>query len=391
MSQQIQESLPESGPKSQTGPIRRARRRLAAVSCLLLVGFLALGGAWWMLASARFDEERVRTEAETIHNAMAGMLAMGLPVSDFIGFHAASDRVLRFDPTVRAVEIADQAGRVVLRNPETFEASTLGWYDGAGPRADPAAADIRHQGWQSRFSLPVTGRFGPSGSVVVYFEHEIVAEFGRSTAIAGLAAMVLLAIGIAVHATVLANPEVFRSYREMATLYGVTCVIGLGVVGATIFGLGAAKAVETANAYGESLGSRIGDAMALGIDPIDLVGLDEVIREYRESNDIISYVALLEGNRIVAAAGLEDATDRWLRPDGEFDAVIEVRPRRLYRPQYRVAVGIPLAPVAGILWRSGSVAMLGALALTVIGFALLAWIRVPAPSASLPEAAHATA
>jgi hypothetical protein len=168
-------------------------------------------------------------------------------------------------------------------------------------------------------------------------------------------------------------------------------VIGLGVVGATIFGLGAAKAVETANAYGESLGSRIGDAMALGIDPIDLVGLDEVIREYRESNDIISYVALLEGNRIVAAAGLEDATDRWLRPDGEFDAVIEVRPRRLYRPQYRVAVGIPLAPVAGILWRSGSVAMLGALALTVIGFALLAWIRVPAPSASLPEAAHATA
>lgn len=376
MSQQIQETLTDYTP--DISATRSARRRLAAITCLVLAGFVLLGGTWWILTSSRFDVERIRTEAETIHKAMGGMLTMGLPVSDFIGFDAASDRVLRFDTAVRAVEIVDLTGQVVLRNPAEFDAGSLDWDDGSFLGLGIEVPGIQHHGRLSRFSLPVAGRFGPAGSVAVYYEHEIVAEFSRSTAIAGLAAMVLLALAIAVHATLLANPEVFQSYRELATLYGVTCLIGVVIVGATIFGLGATKAIETANAYGESLGSRLGDAMALGIDPSDLVGLGDVVREYQESNDIISYVALLEGNRIEAAAGLQDPTDRWARPDGALDAVIEVRPRRLYRPQYRVAVGIPLAVVTQILWQTGITAMLGAAALIAAGLALLARVRVPA-------------
>lgn len=370
--------------------VRSARRRLVATLCLVLAGLAILGGAWWTLASARFDVERIRTEAETIHKAMGGMLAMGLPVSDFIGFEAASDRVLRLDTAVRAVEIVDLTGQVVLRSPESFDAGARDWSEGSFLGLGNEAPGIEHSGWLSRFAQPVAGRFGSAGSVVVYYEHEIVAEFSRSTAIAGVAAMVLLAVGVAVHATVLANPEVFQSYRELATLYGVTCLIGVAIVGATIGGLGATKAIETANAYGESLGSRLGDAMALGIDPSDLVGLGDVVREYQESNDIISYVALLEGNRIEAAAGLRDQTDRWVRPDGVLDAVIEVRPRRLYRPQYRVAVGIPLEVVTRILWQTGATAMLGAAALMALGLGLLTRVRVPASAdAAVPLPARA--
>ena len=389
MSQQNQETGTEYSPEMSAA--QGARRRLAALVCLVLAGLVLLGAAWWTLTSSRFDVERVRTEAETIHKAMAGMLSMGLPVSDFIGFEAASDRVLRFDPAVRAVEIVDLTGQVVLRNPATFDAGTRDWDDGSFLGLGADVPGIQHHGWLSRFSLPVAGRFGPAGSVIVYYEHQIAAEFSRSTAIAGVAAMVLLALGLVVHATVLANPEVFQSYRELAILYGVTCVIGLGILGATIFGLAATKAIETANAYGESLGSRLGDAMALGIDPSDLVGLGDVVREYQETNDIISYVALLEGNRVEAAAGLQDQTDRWARPDGVLDAVIEVRPRRLYRPQYRVAVGIPLAVVTQILWQTGLAVMLGAAALVTAGFGLLWRVRVPgSPTVDLPLPARAS-
>ena len=375
MSQHVQAGLMEA--PSEASGIRAARRSLVATICVVLVGLVLLGAAWWTLTSSRFDVERIRTEAETVHNAMGGMLAMGLPVSDFIGFDAASDRVLRFDPAVRAVEIVDLTNQVVLSNPATFDAGAVGWDDGSYLGLGMEVPGIQHHGRLSRFSLPVAGRFGPAGSIVVYYEHEIIAEFSRSTAIAGLAAVILLALGITVHVTVLANPEVFQSYRELATFYGVTCLIGLVIVGATISGLAATKAVETANAYGESLGSRLGDAMALGIDPSDLVGLGDVVREYQESNDIISYVALLEGNRIEAAAGLQGSADRWVRPDGVLDAVIEVRPRRLYRPQYRVAVGIPVTVVTGILWQTGGTVMLAAAALIALGFGLLVKIRVP--------------
>lgn len=374
MSQPIQESLTDYSP--DLSATRSARRRLAAIICLVLAGFALLGGVWWMLISSRFDVERVRTEAETIHNAMGGMLSMGLPVSDFIGFDAASDRVLRFDAAVQAVEIVDLTGQVVLRNPAEFDAGSGDWNDGSLMGLGTEAPGIQHHGRLSRFSLPVAGRFGPAGSVVVYYEHQTAAEFSRSTAIAGLATMILLAAGLMVHVTILANPEAFQSFRELAILYGATCLIGLSIVGATIAGLAATKAIETANAYGESLGSRLGDAMALGIDPSDLVGLGDVVREYQESNDIISYVALLEGNRIEAAAGLQGPADRWTRPNGVLDAVIEVRPRRLYRPQYRVAVGIPTAVVTRILWQTGLTTLVGAAVLIALGLALLTRVRV---------------
>lgn len=362
--------------------IATARLRFAATLCLVLTGLVLLGSAWWIQASSRFDVERIRTQAETIQNAMGGMLAMGLPVSDFIGFDAASNRVLRLDTAVRGIEIVDLTNRVVLKNPAEFDAASLDWNDGSFQGLGVDVPGIEHHRSLSRFSLPVAGRFGPAGSIVVYYEHQMVAEFSRSLALAGFAAMVLLALGLLVHAVVLANPEVFLSYREMASLYAVTCLIGVAIMGATIVGLGATKAIETANAYGESLGSRLGDAMALGIDPSDLAGLGDVVREYHGSNDIISYVALLEGNRIEAAAGLQNQTDRWERPDGVFDAVIEVRPRRLYRPQYRVAIGIPLTVVTKVLWQTGPIAMFGAGALIAVGLALLAWIRVSSPPAS---------
>ena len=389
MTQQLQSDLADTAADGSAIPT--ARRRLVGCICLVLAGLVLLGATWWILASSRFDVERIRTEAETVHKAMGGMLSMGLPVSDFIGFDAASGRVLRFDSTVRAVEVVDLTDRVVLQNPAEFDVSGLEWTDGSFLGLGAELPGIEHSDWLSRYSLPVAGRFGPAGSIVVYYEHEIVAEFSRSTAIAGFAAMVLLTLGVVVHVAVLANPEVFQSFRELATVYVLTSLIGVAIVGATIFGLGATKAIETANAYGESLGARLGEAMALGIDPSDLVGLGDVVREYQESNDIISYVALLEGNRVEAAAGLQEPTDRWVRPDGVFDAVIEVRPRRLYRPQYRVAVGIPLEVVTRVLWQTGATAMLGAAVLIALGLALLAWVRVAQPSATTATPLRASA
>lgn len=393
MNQQVQASATDTATDTAPDPsaVRRARRTMAALLCLMLAGIVLLGSVWWLQASSRFDVERIRTEAETVRKAMDGMLAMGLPVSDFIGFDAASDRVLRFDPAVRAVEIADLTGQAVLRNPPAFDAGARDWRDGSLLGLGAEGPGIEHHGRLSRFSLPVAGRFGPAGSVVIYYEHGIMAELSRSAAVAGLAAVVLLALGVVVHTTVLANPETFQSYRELATLYAATGLVGAAMVGASVFGLGATKAVETANAYGESLGSRLGDAMALGIDPSDLVGLGDVVREYQESNDIISYVALLEGNRIEAAAGLPVATDRWVRPDGALDAVIEVRPRRLYRPQYRVAVGVPMAVVTRILSQTGGTAMLGAAALIALGLALLTRVRITEPAGTqVPAPARST-
>ena len=101
-----------------------------------------------------------------------------------------------------------------------------------------------------------------------------------------------------------------------------------------------------------------------------------MVKEYRESNQIIGYVALLEGNRIAAATGLDANARRWQHPDGYFDAIYEVRPRRLYTPQYRVAVGIHWRVVVRELGEAAIVPSGLAVLLLLLGTYLVSRLRV---------------
>ncbi|MEQ8397407.1 hypothetical protein [Thalassobaculum sp.] len=325
---------------SETSAVAAARVRVAVVLATTLAAILILGGITWAQVAARFDTDRVRTEGETIRNAMSGMLSMGLPLGDFIGFQAVSARVLRADPAIRAVIVRDRNGMVVLSNPSdlgpagnqpalTFASSATN---------DSTAVDESQS--TTRLAIPIIDRFGPAGSLELIFERALIGELTRNAAVAGLAAVVLLGMGLLVHCLAIANPEYFQSRRDLIRTYAAANVVGVGLVVSALVGLTAEKAEETAGVYAQSLGARLTEAVDLGISLDDLSGLDDVVREYRDTNSVIGYVALLEGNRIATSTGLNDTGGRWSRPTGYVDAAYEVRPRRLYTPQYRVRVGI---------------------------------------------------
>ncbi len=318
------------------GPaVAAARVRAALLFVATLVGILGLAAVTWMQVSERFDTARVRTEGETVRNAMAGMLSMGLPLQDFIGFEAVSARVVQSNPGIRRIIVRDRGGAVVLASPRPpGGAASLP----AAP-ADAAAA-LEGLDGASRLTMPIVNRFGPAGTLELVYDRSPLGDLTRNAALAGLAAMALLAVGVVVHGLAIANPEFFQSRWELVAGYAAASVIGVALAASALVGLAAEKAEETAGAHAYSLGARLGEAVSLGISPDDLSGLDEVVREYQESNAVIGYVALLEGNRIAAAAGLDPAEVRWHHPSGYFDALHEVRPRRLFTPQYRVAVGI---------------------------------------------------
>src|SRR3546814_6355180 len=145
---------------------------------------------------------------------------------------------------------------------------------------------------------------------------------------------------------------------------------------AALAGLSADKAEEIAGAYAHSLGARIGEAVAVGISPDNLSGLDRVVDEYRDSNRVIGYVALLEGNRVAASTGYGEPGRRWDRPAGYLDAVYEIRPRRLYTPQYRVAVGIHWRVAMLELASAALIPALIMAALLGVGVAALLRLRV---------------
>ncbi len=350
-----------------------ARLRTVLAFSLTLLAILVLGGAIWLQVAARFDTARIRTEAETVRNAMSGMLAMGLPLEDFIGFPAVSARVFQTNPGVRAVVVRDAGGRPVLSTVK----GDVAWPPpafGVSMTVDDVVVD-RVDGL-SRVALPIVNRFGPVGTVELVFERDPLGDLTRNAALAGLLATTLLAIGLIVHGLAIANPEFFESRRDLLGAYATVAALGLALAASTLGGLAAEKAAETAGAYASSLGARLGEAVAVGISPEDLSGLDDVVQEYQASNRIIGYVALLEGNRIAAATGLATGQRRWKRPEGYFDAIYEVRPRRLYTPQYRVAVGIPWRVAIRELIDAAVVPSAIAVAVLLLGSMLVARIRL---------------
>lgn len=361
----------ESETDSQA--VAAARGRTVIAFSLTLLAILVLGAFVWLQVAARFDTARIRTEAETVRNAMAGMLAMGLPLEDFIGFQPVTARVLHANPSVRAIVVREPGGRPVLSSPP--EHGPADWRPPVFTApVGPHDVVLDRVGAYSRVAMPVLNRFGPAGTLEVLFLREPLRDLTRSAALAGLAALTLLTIGLVVHGLAIANPEFFQSRRDLIGAYATIGALGLGLTASTLLGLTAEKAEETAGAYATSLGARLGEAVALGISPDGFSGLDDVVREYRDSNRVIGYVALLEGNRIAAATGLTSTGERWSRPDGYFDALYEVRPRRLYTPQYRVAVGIPLQVAlrelaAAALWP-------GALALGILALGAVAVARL---------------
>ena len=352
-----------------------ARVRTVLAFALTLLAVLVLAAVIWLQVAARFDTARVRTEAETVRNAMAGMLSMGLPLEDFIGFPSVSSRVFQANASVRAIVVRDPGGHPVLSSPGAHD--PVGWEAPAfqAPIEETSVAVDRAGGF-ARVALPIFNRFGPAGSLEVVFERDPMRDLARNAALAGLAAITLLTIGLVVHGLAIANPEFFQSRRDLIGAYATVSALGLFLTASTLIGLAAEQAEETAGAYAYSLGARLGEAVELGISPDSLSGLGEVVSEYRDSNRIIGYVALLEGNRIATAAGLGAAGSRWVNPDGYFDALYEVRPRRLYTPQYRVAVGIHWRVVVRELAEAAVVPSAIAVVLLILGTVVVSRLRV---------------
>ena len=350
--------------------VSRARLRAALLFVMTLVVILGLAAVTWLQVSERFDTSRIRTEGETVRNAMTGMLSMGLPLQDFIGFEAVAARVVQSNPSIRTIIVRDRGGAVVLASPQPpGGVASL-------PAALANATAVDRVDGASRLTMPIVNRFGPAGALELIYERSPLGDLTRNAALAGLAAVILLAVGVVVHGLAIANPEFFQSRFELVAGYAVATTIGIALTASALAGLAAEKAEETAGAYAYSLGARLGEAVSLGISPDDLSGLDEVVREYQESNSVIGYVALLEGNRIAAVAGLDPAEVRWQHPSGYFDALHEVRPRRLYTPQYRVAVGIRWAVAMRQLYEAATVPAAITIVLLVVGSVLMARLRV---------------
>lgn len=351
-----------------------ARIRTVLAFSLTLLAILVLGAAVWLQVAARFDTARIRTEAETVRNAMSGMLSMGLPLEDFIGFPAVSSRVFHANPGVRAIVVREPGGRAVLASPAGL---SVDWNAAAfGPAVAPGDVLVDRTNGRARVAMPVFNRFGPAGSLELLFERDPVRDLTRNAALAGLAALTLLTIGLVVHGLAIANPEFFQSRRDMIGAYATISALGIALTASTLVGLASEKAEETAGAYAYSLGTRLGEAVELGISPDGLSGLDDVVKEYRDSNRVIGYVALLEGNRIATATGLDAEVLRWVPPAGYFDALYEVRPRRLYTPQYRVAVGIDWRVAIRELMEAAVVPAAIALAVLALGTVVVARLRV---------------
>ncbi|HYE01055.1 MAG TPA: hypothetical protein VEH84_16850 [Alphaproteobacteria bacterium] len=329
------------GPARRTSRVGNARR-LLAVLILAVAATAAIALFSARSVAERLQAEQLATQAEVVKSAATGLLTAGLPLRDFAGFGSVAQRVLAGDPGVKAVEALDPARATAFwrGQDEVSRSDTAGPWRPRGTVAGARGAALEESASLIRVVVPLEDRFGTAGYVAVYAARDEIAAGALQAFWPAFAVIAFVLAGSALHYLAIAHGEAFRSGREMGLLFAVPYAICLAALAVTLAGVTASRFEGKAQAFAESIGARLGEAVAVGLDLEAFTELKGLIREYQAINPDIGLITLVVGNSVELRSDDAPTGGRWAEPDGAFTRVVEIRPREILAPQLRVAAAI---------------------------------------------------
>jgi predicted MFS family arabinose efflux permease len=298
---------------------------LVTALSLLLLGYVAYGEARRTYPSFQLD--RLSAQAELVGHAMEPFLLVGLPLEQFPGFVPATQSLLDSDASIRAAYVVDTRGEVVFVN--------------AQPGVEDLGDDVRHY----RVTRPLQSKFGVVGELHLLMDRAAVTDTidRRFTVVAAIGALLLAAFTVG---------AIFVGRRRAATRW-VTALYGLAIVALTAVAIVSMVALYTAGIAGKTdaiartLGKRLAAPIALGLDLSDLSGVDATLRQYKQLNPDLSFVALTRQERVMIHTDEARVGAEWIASQDHFEYSVP-----LDGGDTVVRVGVPTSLIASKLWRS---------------------------------------
>ncbi|MEX2517713.1 MAG: MFS transporter [Paracoccaceae bacterium] len=317
----------------------RSAALLALVAALSLALLIYVGWGEAKRAYPEFVIDKLVAQGEVVENAMAGHLRAGLPLREFPGFQQIAGPIMTTDPSIAAIIARDMTGAAVF---------SVG--DAAAPAVSPdtgeGRATLRRDETWLQVSLPLRSRFEPVGRLEV--------TIARAGVDARIGAMLPMLAALACGLTLLFGGLAFRASSrgdgEMgAGIVGLYALIFIGVaaaVTANLVSLYSEGAQAKAMAVSDSLGQRIRPLFDYGLTLDDVVGLDQLLADYRRLNDDISAVGIVRDGVIVIHSDPAMIGQPWRAAAGAYEYSVALDARQ--NEEIRVGVVLP----AEVVWKA---------------------------------------
>lgn len=322
------------------GSIRKAvldGAMMALVSGLSLLLLIYVGYGEAMRTYQQFQIEKLAAQGRVMQSSMESFLLPGLPMRQFIGFKAQSDRILASDATIAAMVAFDSAGATVFANGSAELPLLLG--DSEFDGDDGGGIDLRENDDYLQVVLPLRDRFEVVGSLAISMPRSVVAdrvsaEFVWLLVVAG-GVSGFFGLLVAVGGSHLAGER--RRWLHVA--YALTFLgMSIGVV-VTLISLYSEGAQAKTTALADSLGQRLSSIVRSGLNITEIRGLEQVFSDYQRLNPDISAAGLIVDSVVTIHTDRSAVGQPWVGSPGTYEYQVN-----LTRPggrDIRVSVALP--------------------------------------------------
>lgn len=260
---------------------------VAGLSLVLLI-YVGYGEATRTLQ--QFQVDKLASQGRYLQSTLNDFLRPGHPIKQYVGFKAQTGNILASDPTIGGMAIFDGYGKLVFGNGYVGQELLTG-EDVANGEGE-GAFSVRSNNDLVQVLLPLRDRFEQVATLVITMERAVVTDRVRSSFEPLLAAALFAAVAFGI-ATSLTGADLTARKRWLHALFAVSFIGVSGVVIATLVTLYSEGAQAKSKSMADTLGQRLSNIVAFGLNIWEIDGIDDLLKNYRSLNPDLAHAAII--------------------------------------------------------------------------------------------------
>jgi MFS family permease len=346
--------------------------RLSPINLVLAVSLLVVGYVGYGESHRAFPVfvlDKVAADSQQIKATLDGYLQAGLPLRQFPGFKPLTDSILQADDSLIAISVVTVKGEVVFENFEEQDRSFVvshmhesheSFAQILGNLVPQKKGDAQpYQVIETRSAydivLPIQNKFETVGYLRLTSPKNLIEK-----TINGYffwVFVVLIVLVLAYYGFLLATEARWGTSerRWLQVSYGLVFFAMAGFVVYTLINIYSDGIQEKTKVLANTLAFRLNKVIELGLTLDDIDGLDRALGDYKRLNPDISYVALIQGGRVLIHTDESQRGKRWVSQPNHYEftaplSASETTDREAIRTS--TLVGIEKSVVYTQLWRN---------------------------------------
>ncbi len=292
-----------------------------ALLSLLLLGYVGLGET--LRSYPGLQHDRLVAQGEVVQTEMNTFLQAGLPLRQFVGFETLATPLVDSDSLLQSIVVSDLRGSIL------FSASAQGRDPVSALPDQPLPIGKTETGLSPAFTiqetpknyiavLPLENKFETVGFLSITLDKVSILSAVKERFGMVFGIMLALAAIILLGAFFLHGFRSSVSGRWLQPFFAAIFIVGMGVVTTVTVQIYSQGVQAKASALADSLSTRVGTVLDLGLNLEDISGVNQALIDYHQRNPELDSVALTLNGEVAYHNDKELIGGQWSEPEDCF-------------------------------------------------------------------------